>query len=105
MNFNNFTTKSQEVIQQAIDLVQKNGQQVIETPHLLKALMLKGEDVLQFLFGKLGVSAVNIEQKTDKLIEGYPRVSGGEPYLGREINAVLQKAIDLSSKTGINLFH
>lgn len=100
MNFNNFTTKSQEVIQQAIDLVQKNEQQVIETPHLFKALMMKGENVLQFLFGKLGVNTVNIEQKTDKLIEGYPRVSGGEPYLGRETNVVLQKAIDLSSKNG-----
>ena len=100
MNFNNFTTKSQEVVQQAIDLVQQNGQQAIETPHLLKALMMKGEDVVQFLFGKLGVYGNNIEQKLDKLIESYPRVSGGEAYLSRETNAVLQKAIDLSTKNG-----
>lgn len=100
MNFNNFTTKSQEVVQQAIDLVQQKGQQVIETGHLLKALMMKGEDVLQFLFGKLGVYTSNIQQSVDQLIDKYPKVSGGEPYLGREANAVLQKAIDLSSKDG-----
>ncbi|VBB46348.1 protein disaggregation chaperone [uncultured Paludibacter sp.] len=100
MNFNNFTTKSQEVIQQAIDLTQRNGQQAIETPHLMKALLLKGEDVIQFLFGKLGVYTSNVQQKIDKLVENYPRVSGGEPYLSRETNAVLQKAIDLSSKNG-----
>ncbi len=100
MNFNNFTTKSQEVVQQAISLVQQNGQQAMETPHLLKALMMKGEDVVQFLFGKMGVYVNTIRQKTDNLIEKYPRVSGGEPYLSRETNAVLQKAVDLTSKNG-----
>ncbi|MGC3977198.1 MAG: ATP-dependent chaperone ClpB [Paludibacteraceae bacterium] len=100
MNFNNFTTKSQEAVQQAIDLVQQNGQQVIETPHLLKGLMMKGEDVMQFLFGKSGILSTEIEQKTDILIENYPRVSSGEPYLSRETNNVLQKAVDLSSKNG-----
>ena len=100
MNFNNFTTKSQEVVQQAIDLVQQNGQQAIETPHLLKALMMKGEDVVQFLFGKMGVYLSAVRQRTDSLIEKYPRVSGGEPYLSRETNTVLQKAVDLSNKNG-----
>ena len=100
MNFSNFTTKSQEVVQQAISLVQQNGQQAMETPHLLKALIMKGEDVVQFLFGKMGVYVNTIRQKTDSLIEKYPRVSGGEPYLSRETNAVLQKAVDLTSKNG-----
>jgi len=52
MNFNNFTIKSQEAVQKAVELVQSNGQQVVETPHLLKGIMLTGEEVLQFLFGK-----------------------------------------------------
>ena len=43
MNFNNFTVKSQEAIQQAIELVQSNGQQLVETPHLFKALLSKGD--------------------------------------------------------------
>lgn len=100
MNFNNFTIKSQEAVQQAIELVQSNGQQVVETPHLLKAIFLKAEDVVQFLFGKIGVNVLTVQAVTDNLIAGFPKVSGGEPYLSRETNAVLQKAIDKSSKAG-----
>ena len=57
MNFNNFTIKAQEAVQQAIDLVQSKGQQVVETPHLFKGIITKGEEVTQFLFGKLGVNS------------------------------------------------
>ena len=100
MNFNNFTIKSQEVIQHSIELVQTNGQQAVETPHLFKSLLIKGEDLIQFLFAKLGVNATAIQSVVDALISSFPRVSGGEPYLARETNAVLQKAVDLSSKAG-----
>ncbi|HET7733918.1 MAG TPA: ATP-dependent chaperone ClpB, partial [Paludibacter sp.] len=100
MNLNNFTIKSQEAVQHAVELVQSNGQQVIETPHLFKALLTKGEDVIQFMFGKLGINKTTVEAVTDSLIAGFPRVSGGEPYLSRETNAVLQKASSLSSKAG-----
>jgi len=100
MNFNNFTIKSQDAIQQAVELVQSKGQQIVETPHLLKSLMIKGEDVTQFLFGKLGVNISALHAVVDSLIDSYPRVSGGEPYLGRETNAVLQKATVLSTKAG-----
>jgi len=100
MNFNNFTIKSQDAIQQAVELVQSKGQQIVEMPHLLKALMLKGEDVTQFLFGKLGVNNSALHAVVDTLVDSYPRVSGGEPYLGRETNAVLQKATALSLKAG-----
>ena len=100
MNFNNFTVKSQEAIQQAIELVQSNGQQVVETPHLFKALLTKGEDLTQFLFGKLGVNVSTLQVIVDNMISGFPRVSGGEPYLSRDTNAVLQKAAAISSKAG-----
>ena len=100
MNFNNFTIKSQEAVQQAIELVQSNGQQVVETPHLFKGIMLKGEDVTQFLFGKLGVNIATLTSVVDNMIAGFPKVSGGEPYLSRETNNVLQKSVDKSSKAG-----
>ena len=100
MNFNNFTIKSQEAVQQAVELVQSNGQQVVETPHLLKAIMLKGEEVVQFLFGKIGVNLNTLTAVVDNIISGFPKVSGGEPYLSRETNNVLQKAVDKSSKAG-----
>ena len=72
MNLNNFTIKSQEAVQHAVELVQSNGQQVIETPHLFKALLTKGEDVIQFLFGKLGINKTPVEAVTDSLIAGFP---------------------------------
>ncbi|MDR1584989.1 MAG: ATP-dependent chaperone ClpB [Prevotellaceae bacterium] len=100
MNFNNFTIKAQEVVQEAIDMVNGKGQQSIETAHLLKALLLKGEDVSNFLLGKLGVNINTLHSVTDAKINSYPRVSGGEAYLSREANAVLQRAVTLSSKAG-----
>ncbi len=100
MNLNNFTLKSQEAIQHSIELVQSNGQQVVETPHLFRALLLKGEDLTQFLFGKMGVNISNLQAIVDNMIAGFPRVSGGEPYLSRDTNAVLQKATELSNKAG-----
>jgi ATP-dependent Clp protease ATP-binding subunit ClpB len=100
MNLNNFTIKSQNAVEQAINIVQQNRQQQIETPHLFKGIEQEGEDVLNFLFGKLGVNIKAINAVIDNKISTYPKVSGGEPYFSREINAVLQKAIDLSSKAG-----
>jgi ATP-dependent Clp protease ATP-binding subunit ClpB len=100
MNFNNFTIKAQEAVQKAIDLAQGNNQQMIEPAHLLKGVMLVGENVTSFLFQKLGVNVRQLETVIDSEIESYPRVSGGDPMLSRETNAVLQKATDFTSKMG-----
>ena len=100
MNFNNFTIKAQEAVQQAVQLVSKNNQQAIEPEHLLKAVILTGESVTNFLFQKLGVNISNLNQVLDRQIESLPKVSGGEPYLSNDANKVLQKAIDYSSKMG-----
>ena len=100
MNFNNFTIKSQEAVQQAVQLVTQSGQQAIEPVHLLKAVIMTGESVSNFLFQKLGVSPQNIIRALDAQIASLPKVSGGEPYLSGETNNVLQKAIEYSSKMG-----
>ncbi len=100
MNLNSFTIKSQEAVQQAVQLVQKNNQQTIEPVHLLKAVIMTGESITNFLFQKLGVNIQNLNMTLDRQIESYPKVSGGEPYLSNESNAVLQKAIDYSGKMG-----
>ena len=93
MNLNNFTIKAQEAVQQAVQLVTKNNQQVIEPVHLLKAVIMTGESVTNFIFQKLGVNAQNLNMVLDRQIESYPKVSGGEPYLSSESNAVLQKRL------------
>ena len=100
MNFNNFTIKSQEAVQQAVQLVTQNGQQAIEAVHLLKAVIMTGESITNFLFQKLGVNQQNVMKVVDAQIASLPKVSGGEPYLSGEANAILQKAIDYSSKMG-----
>lgn len=98
MNYNNFTIKAQEALQKAITLAQSANQQIIEPTHLLKALMVVGENITSFLFQKLTVNTRNLELALDKEIESYPKVSGGEPMLSRETNAVIQKAADFASK-------
>ncbi|HOM63480.1 MAG TPA: ATP-dependent chaperone ClpB [Dysgonamonadaceae bacterium] len=100
MNFNNFTIKAQEAVQKAIDLAQANGQQMIEPGHVLKGVMLVGENVTNYLFQKLEVNIRLLESGLDKQIESYPRVSGGDPMLSRETNSVFQKANDFASKMG-----
>jgi ATP-dependent Clp protease ATP-binding subunit ClpB len=92
MNFKNFTIKSQEAVQKAQQLAMKNGQQAIETGHLLKAIFEVDENVSPYLFQKLGVNLTNVKQALDRIVTGYPKVSGGDAYLSRSANAVLQIA-------------
>ena len=100
MNFNNFTIKSQEAVQQAVNLVQSRGQQAIEPEHLLAGVLKVGENVTNFIFQKLGINGQQIETVLDKQIASLPKVSGGEPYLSRDANEVLQKAVELSKSLG-----
>ena len=100
MNFNNFTIKSQEAVQQAIQLVQNRGQQAIEAEHLLAGVLKVGENVTNFLFQKLGMNGPQIANILDKQIASLPKVTGGEPYLSRTSNEVLQKSVELSKGLG-----
>ena len=100
MNFNNFTIKSQEAVQQAIQFVQNRGQQAIEAEHLLAGVLKVGENVTNFLFQKLGMNGPQIANVLDKQIASLPKVTGGEPYLSRTSNEVLQKSVELSKGLG-----
>ena len=100
MNFSNFTIKSQEAIQSAVDLVQRKGQQQIEPPHIFMGIVSSGENVVKYIFQKLNVNASLVETAIGKEIDHLPKVTGGEPYLSRESNAVLQAAIDTANKMG-----
>ena len=100
MNFNNFTIKSQEAVQQAVNLTQTRGQQAIEPVHLLAGVLKVGENVTNFIFQKLGMNAQQVTLVIDKQIDSLPKVSGGEPYLSRESNEVLQRATQYSKEMG-----
>ncbi len=100
MNFNNFTIKSQEAIQKAVEITRSAGQQAIEPVHLLKAVMQEGESVVKFIFQKIGASAPQVAGQVDKEIATLPKVSGSEPYLSRQSNDVLQKSLDIAKAGG-----
>ena len=100
MNFNNFTIKSQEAIQKAVELTKAAGQQAIEPVHLLKGVMTEGDSLVKFIFQKIGVTPTQVESAVDRAIASEPKVSGGEPYLSRTSNDVLQKSLDIAKKQG-----
>ena len=100
MNFNNFTIKAQEAVQEAVNLVQAKGQQAIEPVHLLAGVMKVGENITRFIFQKLGVNEQQVSLVLDRQIDSLPTVSGAEPYLSRESNEVFQKAMDYSKQMG-----
>ncbi|WP_316736632.1 ATP-dependent chaperone ClpB [Pedobacter aquatilis] len=92
MNFNNFTIKAQEAIQQASEIAQGNQQQAIETAHLLKGLLTVDENVVSYVLKKLNVNLSGLNQKLDAEISKFPKVSGSNVYLSSNANNVLQKA-------------
>ncbi len=100
MNFNNFTIKSQEVVQKAIDYTKEAGQQQIEPVHLLKAIISEGETIVNFIFQKMGANLNGVKMGVDQAIASLPKVSGGDVFLSRESNEALQKAIDFSKSSG-----
>lgn len=101
MNFDNFTIKAQQALQQAIDRAQQNGQQAITPVHLLAGVLAVGENVTQFVFGKMGVNEHALQTAVNSELQRQPRVSGGgSPYLDQEANDVVTRAQSIASKGG-----
>lgn len=92
MNFNRYTIKSQELLQQASQIALGNQQPIIETGHLLKALLEADENTINFLFNKTGSNKILVQNKIEELLPSYPKSSGESPYLSNEAAAALQRA-------------
>ncbi len=92
MNFNNYTIKSQEAIQKAIEIANGYQHSSIETGHLMKSLLLSDENIISFILKKLAVNRLQLDEKLDEIINTYPKSSGQQPYLSNDTNALLQKA-------------
>jgi ATP-dependent Clp protease ATP-binding subunit ClpB len=95
MNFNNYTIKSQEAIQQALQLALQNGHQAIEPAHILKAILETDENVTPFLLKKFNINPSTFSKTVESIIATYPKVSGGQPYLSNTSNQALAKATAL----------
>ena len=92
MNLNNFTIKSQEAIQQAMQIATAAGNQAIENGHILKAILEVDENVTPFILKKLGVNQIVFSKTVDAVVNSYPKVSGGQPYLSNAANQTVSKA-------------
>ena len=100
MNFNNFTIKSQEAIHKSIEIARRAGEQSIEPVHILKGVMEEGDSLIKFIFNKIGANHASVLQHVDREIASLPKVSGGEPYLSRSSNDVIQKSLDIANHNG-----
>jgi ATP-dependent Clp protease ATP-binding subunit ClpB len=100
MNFNNFTIKSQEAIQQAQQIAQGFGHQQIENEHILKAIFEVDENVTPFILKKLNVNLITLKQILDKQLESFPKVTGGDIMLSREANKTVLEAGNIAKKMG-----
>ena len=101
MNFQNFTIKAQEAIQQAATIAQAGGQQAISPTHVLRGVLHVGENVTQFLLGKTGVNAQQLLAVVESELRSLPRVQGGgEPYFDRDAAAVMRQAEEVAKAEG-----
>ncbi len=98
MNLNNFTIKSQEAIQQAMQLAGENGHQAIETGHILKGILKTDQNVVPFVLKKLNVNPQIFEKTVDSIIQSYPKVSGGQAYLSQAANQCIIKATSVTNE-------
>ena len=100
MDFNKFTIKAQEAIQEAVKVAEQHGQQVIEPVHILCGTLKSSEQITSFLLQKAGANIENIKRESNDAARALPKVSGGTPYLSRESNQVITKAQDLAKRLG-----
>ena len=99
MNFNNYTIKSQEAVQKAMEIAAAKQNQAIETSHLLKGMLVVDENVIPYLLKKLNLNLDNLTRLLDRNIDSYPKVSGGgEQYLTNDATKALQKATGFSQE-------
>ncbi len=96
MNTNNLTIKSQESIEQAIIIAQGYSHQAVEPIHLLKGLISQAESIVGYLLKKLGVNLPVVEGVIDRILDSFPKVSGGNQYLSSSSQQVIQKANDFA---------
>jgi len=92
MQLDKFTIKTQEAIQQAQQMAMEKENQTIECGHLLTGMFAVDENVIPFLFKKLAINLENVKAALDRIVNGYPKVSGGKLYIGNTANEALSKA-------------
>lgn len=93
MNFNQYTIKAQELIQEAAQIAQSRSHQAIETGHMLKSILEGDVNTSHFLLEKQQVSIATLKSRLETLINNYPQVHGSQQvFLGNELSSAFTKA-------------
>lgn len=100
MNTNNLTVKTQEVLQEAISLVSRLGQQAVEPAHILKVLITEDDSIGTFLLSKAGASAVEVRAGLDNFIQTKFTKSSGEPYWSHDTERLMTEAAKVAGELG-----
>jgi ATP-dependent Clp protease ATP-binding subunit ClpB len=100
MDLQKFTIKTQEAIQQAQQIAESKGHQSIETGHLLQGIFAVDQEVIPFILKKLSVNQAMFLAALERIVDTYPKVSGGQVYLGQGANRILQYALSELKKFG-----
>ncbi|AEK22439.1 Chaperone protein clpB [Capnocytophaga canimorsus Cc5] len=98
MNFNNYTIKSQEVVQRAQQIAQSYGHQELQNEHFFKAIEEVDQNVLPFLLKKLNINREQLSKVLETALQSFPKVSGGQMSLSREANTMLNEAVNIAKK-------
>ena len=100
MNFNKYTIKAQEAVQQAQQIAATNENQSIENAHLVKGMLSADDSIIRFLTSKQGIDFTAFEKGIDSLIKSFPKVQGGEQFLSNDTSKALQKAESMLKEFG-----
>ena len=100
MNITKFTQKSIEAIQNMEKIAYDNGNQMIDEEHFLYALLTQDDSLISKLITKMGIQLASFIGSVEKIIEGNPKVQGGNPYISQDLNNVLMSAEDEAKAMG-----
>ena len=99
MNLGKFTVKSQEILRNSQELAQSLSNQVIEPIHFLATLVQEKSSLIESIILKIIGDIKVIQIKVVPLLESLPKVSDvSEPYLSKNSQNVLNKAIDTAAE-------
>jgi ATP-dependent Clp protease ATP-binding subunit ClpB len=98
MNFNKYTVQAQEAVQQAFSIATGKSHQAVENAHILKGILMNSESLISFILGKFSVNKNTFEQAVDRMIDSFPKITGGDQYISNEAAKTFQKAESMAAE-------
>ena len=100
MNFQKFTQKSIQAVNDLEKVALEYGNQEIEQEHLLYSLLNQEESLISRLIAKMDIDSALFKERVEEALNKRVKVSGGQPYVGQYLNKALISAEDEARKMG-----